>query len=101
MKTDAEHVHAEPRETGDDIAEERHDHQTALSDESTPARMQNDCAPEDDEHRAVFLRVPAPEAAPGLIGPNPAEHCADKAEQCGETNDAVRHPRERIGRLFF
>ena len=64
MQADAEHVHAEPRETGDDVAEERHDHQAALPDESAPARVQSDCAPKDDQHRAVFFRVPAPETAP-------------------------------------
>ena len=64
METDAEHVHTEPRETGDDVAEERHDHQAALPDKSTPARVQDDRAPEDDQYRAVFFRIPAPETAP-------------------------------------
>src|SRR5262249_21268702 len=64
MQTHAEHVHAEPRETSHDIAEERHDHQAALPDESAPARAQNDCAPKDDQHRTIFFRIPTPETAP-------------------------------------
>ena len=39
MQAHAEHVDAEPREAGDDVAEEGHDHQTALPDESAPARV--------------------------------------------------------------
>ena len=101
MQADAEHVHAEPGEAGDDVAEDRHDHQTALANESAPARVQNDCAPEDDQDRAVFFRVPTPEPAPRLIGPDSAEHGADKTEQRRETNDAVSHARERIGGLLF
>ena len=30
MQADAEHVHAEPGEAGDDVAEDGHDHQAAL-----------------------------------------------------------------------
>ena len=101
MQADAEHVHAEPRETGDDVAEDRHDHQTALPDEPAPARVQSDCAPKDDQHRAVFLGIPAPETAPRLIGPDAAEDCADETEQRRETNDAVGHARERIRGLLF
>ena len=100
MQADAEHVDAEPGEAGDDVAEDRHDHETALANESAPARVQNDRAPEHDEHGAVFLRIPAPEAAPGLVGPDAAEHGADEAEERGETNDAVGHAGERIGRFF-
>ena len=48
MQAYAEHVHAKPRETRHDVAEERHDHQAALSNESAPARVQNDGAPKDD-----------------------------------------------------
>src|SRR6267142_1543797 len=70
MQADPEHVHAEPREAGDDIAEDSHDHQPTLPDESAPARMQNDRAPKHDQHCAIFLRVPAPESSPRLIGPD-------------------------------
>src|ERR1043166_4984962 len=57
-----------------------HDHQAALPDESAPACMQNDRAPKNDQHRAVFFRVPAPETAPRLVGPDSAEHSADKTK---------------------
>jgi len=80
MQADSKHVHAEPREAGDDVTEQRHDRQAALPDESTPARVQNDCAPKDDQHRAIFFRVPSPEPTPRLIGPDTAEHCTDETE---------------------
>ena len=35
-----------------------------------PARVKDDCAPKDNEKSAIFLRIPAPKSAPGLIGPN-------------------------------
>ena len=101
MQADAEHVHAEPREARDDVAKDRHDHETALPNEPAPARVQNNRAPKNNQHGAVFLRVPTPETSPGLVGPNSAKHRADKAEEGGETNDAIGHARERIGRFFL
>ena len=88
-------------QAGDDVAEDRQDHQAALPDQAAPARVQDDRVPEHDEQRAVFLRVPAPEAAPRLVGPDAAEHRADEAEERGEADDAVDHPRERIWRLVL
>src|SRR5437762_826052 len=99
VQADAEHVHAEPREARDDIAEYRHGHQAAVPDQSAPARVQNDRVPQHDNERAVLLRVPAPEPAPGLIGPNAAEHGAREAEQGGETHDAVNHFGERLAHI--
>ena len=32
MQADAEHVDAEPGEAGDDVAEDRHDHEAALAE---------------------------------------------------------------------
>src|SRR4030095_14159419 len=101
MHAHAEHVHAEPRETGHDIAEERHYHQAALPDESTPARMQSDCAPKHDQHRAILFRVPAPEAHPGLISPDTAENCADETEERCKAQHSVSHAGERIRSLCF
>ena len=97
MQADAEHVDAEPGEARDDVSEDRHDHQSALANESAPARVQNDRAPKDSTG-AFSFRVPTPETSPRLIGPNAAEHGADKTEERGETNDAISHARERISR---
>ena len=80
METDAEHVNAEPREAGNDIAEDRHERQTAFPNEPTPARVQNDRIPQNNQERSVFFRIPAPEAAPGLICPYPPENCRNQAE---------------------
>src|SRR6266568_1574435 len=101
MQADTKHVDTEPREAGHNIAEKRHDHQAALPNESAPARVQNDCTPEDDQHRPVFFRVPSPETSPGLVGPDPAKDGADKTEQRSEANDAVGHARQRIGSLLL
>ena len=64
VQSDAEHVHAKPGPARDDIAENRHHHQAALPNESAPAGVEDDGIPENDEERAVFLRIPAPETAP-------------------------------------
>jgi hypothetical protein len=34
--------------------------------------------------------------APGLIGPDAAQDRADKTEECGETDDAIDHPAQRL-----
>jgi len=97
MEPDAEHVHSEPRETRHHIAEDRHDHESALANKSAPACMQNDSAPENDQDGAIFFRVPTPEPAPRLIGPDPAEDGAHETEERGKADDAIGHPRHRIG----
>ena len=91
-----------------------HRHLAALGDKLAPARVQANRAPQHDEQRAVFLRVPAPETAPALVGPNAAEHGADETEQRGEARHTVgqagqftgllrgkfggKHPRQNIAR---
>ena len=49
-----------------------------------------------DEQRAVLLGVPAPEPAPGLVGPDAAQHGADEAEERGEADDAIDHFPQRL-----
>src|SRR5206468_3879052 len=66
MQADAEHVDAEPGPRGHDVPEDDHVHEAALAHEAAPASVEHDRIPEDDDERAVFLRVPAPEAAPRL-----------------------------------
>ena len=61
-------------------ADRQHGH-AALLDHAAPAGVQDQGVPDDDEQGAVFLGVPAPEAAPGLVGPDAAQHRADEAEQ--------------------
>ena len=41
--------------------------------------------------RPIFFRIPTPETAPGLIGPDAAEDCAGEAEERGEADDGVNH----------
>ena len=100
METDTEHVGAEPGPTGDDVAEDGHDHHPALADHAAPAGVEDDGVPNDDEQGAVFLGVPAPEAAPRLVGPDATEHGADEAGEGGETDHAVDHAAQRGGGGF-
>ena len=95
MQADAEHVDPEPGPARDDVAEDCQHHKTALPDQAAPACVEDDGVPEDDQERAVFLRVPTPEATPRLIGPDTAEDGADEAEKRGEADNAVDHATER------
>src|SRR6185369_6837566 len=67
-------------------------------DQAAPAGMQNNHVPQHDNQRAVFLRIPAPETTPGLIGPNASENRPDKTKQRREADDAIDHPSQRPGR---
>src|SRR4029077_9309018 len=87
---------SKPGETRHHIAEDRHDHESALANKSAPACMQNDGAPENDQDGAIFFRVPTPKSAPRLIGPDPAEDGAHETEQRGKADDAIGHLRHRI-----
>src|SRR5207248_4908727 len=100
MQSNPEHVHAEPRKARHNIAEDRHHHQATLANEYAPARVQNNRAPENDQHCTIFFRIPTPEPSPGLVRPNSAEHSADETEQRRKANNAVSHPSERLGGLF-
>src|SRR3954467_2550803 len=70
VQADAEHVDAEPGETRDDVSEDSHIGDAAVTDHPAPTGMENNCVPEHYEKRAVFFRVPAPEPTPGLVSPD-------------------------------
>ena len=91
MQPDAEHVRPEEGPRGDGVAKDRHGDESALADYPTPARVQDGGVPDDNHQRAVFLRIPSPETAPRLIGPNAAKHRADETEQRRKTDDAIDH----------
>ena len=57
--------------------------------------MEDDRVPEDDQQCAVLLGVPAPEAAPGLVRPDAAQHGPDEAEEQGEADDPIGHRGQR------
>ena len=63
--------------------------------------MEGDRAHDDDHEGAVFFGIPAPEAAPALVGPDAAEDGADKAEEGGKTGDAIDHSGEGTGGVFI
>src|SRR5262245_23905263 len=97
MEADSKHVHAEPREARDDIAKDGHVHEPAFAHQTAPARVKDRSVPENNDERTVFLRVPTPEAAPGLIRPNPAKDSANKAEQGREADNAINHAGKSLG----
>jgi hypothetical protein len=98
VQADAEHVGAKPAPARDDVAEDCEAHQPALTDEAAPARVEDEGVPQDDDQRAIFLGVPAPEPAPGLVGPDAAEDGADEAEEGREADDPIDHPAEGVRR---
>jgi len=80
---------AEPRgEYGVD-AEDAAAGESDRADESRELGVKYNRAPQHDDERAVFLRVPAPEAAPRLVGPYAAEHGAEKRADDAEAERAI------------
>ena len=80
VEADAEHVDAEPGKAGDDVAEDSHVRQAAVANHAAPPGMEDNDIPNHDDQSAVFLGVPAPEPAPGLVRPDAAENRADETE---------------------
>ncbi len=100
MEADAEEVGAEPRPAGDDVAADGEEVETAFLDHAAPAHVEDEGIPEDDDEGAIFLRVPTPEAAPGLVGPDAAEDGPDEGGEGGEAEDAVDHAGEAAGHVL-
>src|SRR6516164_4650773 len=100
MQANAKHVYTKPGEACHYIAKHGQDGCSALTNKSAPARMKNDRVPEDNRQCTVFLRVPAPKATPGLIGPDPAKNGAHQTEECRKTNNTVHHAAERLRSVF-
>ena len=96
VEADAELVGAKPTPGGDDVATERKQGKAPRADPAIPASMQGRGVPEHDHQSAVFLRIPAPEAAPAVVGPQAAEHRADEAEEEREADHAVGHAIQAI-----
>src|SRR5512133_137489 len=99
MQANPQHIYPEPREGGHDVAENREIHNPPIPNESSPARVENNGVPKDDEQCSVLLGIPAPESAPGLIGPDATQHSPDKTEQGCETDHAVNHPGQDLSQF--
>ena len=99
MQADAELVDAEVRPGGDDVAGDGQRREAAALHQAAPAGVEHQCVPEHDHEGAVFFRVPAPEAAPGIVGPEAAEHRADEAEEDREAERAVEHSQQLVASL--
>src|SRR5438477_3085700 len=91
VQADTEHVDAKPGEAGHDISEDGQIDQAALAHDSAPARVENQSIPQNNQQGAVFFRVPAPKAAPGLIGPDTPKDSSNKAEKGGKTDNCIDH----------
>ena len=63
--------------------------QPDLLDPAGEPHVQHREAPEHDDQRAIFLRIPSPEAAPGIIPPDTAEDGADQAENETKTENQL------------
>src|SRR6185503_849744 len=74
MEPDAELIDAEPRPADHDVPDDRQDGDAPLADHAAPPGVEQERVPQHDQQRAVLLRVPAPEAAPRIVRPEPAEH---------------------------
>ena len=61
MEANSQHIGAEPGPGGDNVAEYRHDRKSAALYQVAIAGVQDDCIPEHNQQRTVFLWVPAPE----------------------------------------
>src|SRR5260370_11280061 len=73
MQSDPEHIDAEPGPARHDISKDGHDHEAALPNEPTPARLEYNGGPKHDQERSNFLLVPSPRTAPRLVSPNPTK----------------------------
>src|SRR5690606_5801904 len=72
VQPDAEVVHPPPTEGGDDGEDEAVHVDADLADPAGHAPVEDHEGPEADHEGAVLLRVPAPEAAPAVVRPDPA-----------------------------
>jgi len=95
MQANAQHVDPKPGPARDYVPEDCHDHETSLPNKASPACMEDDGVPQDNEERPVFLRVPTPEATPRLISPDTAEDSSNETKKRGEADNALDHATER------
>ena len=58
--------------------------------------MQHHRIPQHDDQGPVLLGIPAPEAAPRIVRPQPSQHRPHKAEQDGEADNAVHNLPDRL-----
>ena len=96
VEADPELIRAKPAPRSDDVAANREEGEAAGADPAIPAGVEGRRVPEHDHQRAVFFRIPAPKAAPTVIGPQAAKHRADEAEEEGKAHHAIRHPIQAI-----
>src|SRR5262249_30983113 len=97
MQANAEHIGPKPGPTGHDVATQSQQRHAPLANQSAPSGVQQQSIPQYDQHRAVFLGIPPPEATPGLVGPDAAQNGAEEAEESGKADDAVNHGAEILG----
>src|SRR5689334_3119540 len=99
MQADAEQIDTKPRKTRRYIANYSEVHDATVTDDPAPARVKNDRVPKNDQQSAIFFRVPAPKAAPGLISPDAPKNGAGKTEKRSEADDGINHFRKCLAEL--
>ena len=81
VQSHVEHVDSKPGEGGHDITKHSQVHHAAFADHASPACVEDECVPDDDQQGAVFLGIPSPETSPGLIRPDTPQDCSNETEQ--------------------
>src|SRR5436190_22133452 len=76
VQADAQHVDAKPGETSYDVAENGKVHNSTITNDSTPASMEDQRIPNDDQERTIHFGIPTPKTSPGLIGPDASQDSA-------------------------
>ena len=84
-----EEVHAVPGPHDQGEASHRQHGQAEIRHPAGEAGVQNHRINDERNQRPDFLGVPAPEAAPGIVGPNGARHCAYGQEDETDLHAAV------------
>src|ERR1700731_4632526 len=72
------------------------DDQTKLRPPAGEAAVQGEDVAKERDQRPGFLRVPAPEAAPGIIRPDAAENCAGREQDYAKLKDAIEPEMHRL-----
>ena len=96
MQAGDEHVHADEGEGGDGQARQRPPGGHSAAQALDQAHVQPAGVVEPDDERPGFLGVPAPVAAPGIGGPESAQHGGNGEEGKAHGDGLVHHVIEHL-----
>jgi competence protein ComEC len=96
VQPDPQLIGAKPAPGGDDVATDGEQGKATRTNPAIPAGVKDRRVPEHDHERSVLFGIPAPEAAPTVVGPQAAQHRADETEEESEADHTVGHPIKTI-----